>query len=101
MMVGDVVCISSCDICLALCGTILHTLHTKSPVLYHAGAGWYLEKVIVKEDDQPGSRMFYFPCDRWLDEGQDDGLIERELQAGEPPKQSSESLVDLMKASLM
>lgn len=60
-------------------------------MIFFTGAGWYLEKVIVKEGDEPGARMFYFPCDRWLDQGQDDGLIERVLEAAEPPKQSSES----------
>lgn len=53
------------------------------------GAGWYLEKVIVKEIDLTNGREFYFPCDRWLDEGQDDKLIERTLQVGTPPAGSS------------
>ena len=96
-------------------------------IIYHlsfynvfTGAGWYVEKVIVKEgdyeslkaldekketekqkkdqknkkakkgkeeekDEGPGYKMWYFPCDRWFDQGMEDGLIERVLEPGEPP----------------
>ncbi|XP_064626993.1 lipoxygenase homology domain-containing protein 1-like isoform X2 [Lineus longissimus] len=46
------------------------------------GAGWFLEKIVVTEssDDQDTETKYYFPCHRWLDEGQDDGLIVRDIQ---------------------
>jgi hypothetical protein len=47
------------------------------------GAGWFLDKVVVKVKGGDGGR-FVFPCFRWLDTGEDDGKIERELrQIGE------------------
>ena len=36
------------------------------------GSGWYLEKIIVKEHEE-ATRKFVFPCNRWLDEGEEDG----------------------------
>ncbi|KAJ6662996.1 hypothetical protein lerEdw1_010817, partial [Lerista edwardsae] len=42
-------------------------------------SGWYLGKVIVREDGQPESEAVEFPCYRWLDKDEDDGLIIREL----------------------
>ncbi|KAH3887386.1 hypothetical protein DPMN_011402, partial [Dreissena polymorpha] len=43
-----------------------------------AGAGWFLDKVIVR---QAGEKKFEqeFICQRWLAEDMDDGLIEREI----------------------
>lgn len=41
------------------------------------GAGWFLEKVVVKESIS--SDIYEFTCHRWLDEGEDDKLICREL----------------------
>ena len=29
-----------------------------------AGAGWYLEKIFVKESSDPNNKEYYFPCDR-------------------------------------
>ncbi|XP_013396607.1 lipoxygenase homology domain-containing protein 1 isoform X2 [Lingula anatina] len=53
----------------------------KSVVVGHdgtgAGSGWFLDKVVIKD---PQDHEYTFECDRWLDEGEDDGLIERELQ---------------------
>ncbi|XP_038056107.1 uncharacterized protein LOC119728107 [Patiria miniata] len=46
------------------------------------GAGWYLGEVIIKES-KTSKTEYVFPCNRWLDEGQDDKLIERELELGE------------------
>ncbi|XP_025021880.1 lipoxygenase homology domain-containing protein 1 [Python bivittatus] len=42
-------------------------------------SGWYLAKVIVREDGQPESEAQEFPCYRWLDKNEDDGQIIREL----------------------
>lgn len=42
------------------------------------GAGWFLEKIVVKED-RVGSEEYIFRCGRWLDEGEDDRKIVREL----------------------
>ncbi|XP_048360273.1 lipoxygenase homology domain-containing protein 1 [Sphaerodactylus townsendi] len=41
--------------------------------------GWYLGKVIVRQDGQPESEAVEFPCFRWFDKNEDDGLIIREL----------------------
>ena len=56
------------------------------------GSGWFLNKVVVKpkdksksdddaddDDDDVNERKFVFPCERWLDVGEDDAAIEREL----------------------
>nr|XP_009664467.1 PREDICTED: lipoxygenase homology domain-containing protein 1 [Struthio camelus australis] len=49
-------------------------------------SGWYLDKVIVREEGQPESEALEFPCYRWLDKNEDDGQIVRELvPAGESP----------------
>ncbi|XP_053159933.1 lipoxygenase homology domain-containing protein 1-like [Hemicordylus capensis] len=42
-------------------------------------SGWYLGKVTVRKDGQPESEALAFPCYRWLDKDEDDGLIIREL----------------------
>ncbi|XP_055956181.1 lipoxygenase homology domain-containing protein 1 [Patella vulgata] len=45
------------------------------------GAGWYLDKITVTETTGDKSHMQYiFPCGKWLDEGEGDGLTERELR---------------------
>ncbi|XP_050409617.1 lipoxygenase homology domain-containing protein 1 [Patella vulgata] len=41
------------------------------------GPGWFLEKVIV--DDIAVSKVYEFPCQRWLASDEDDGQISREL----------------------
>ncbi|XP_059505870.1 lipoxygenase homology domain-containing protein 1 [Stegostoma tigrinum] len=41
--------------------------------------GWYLDKVVVKEEGAPEVQAVEFPCYRWLDKGEDDGQIVREL----------------------
>lgn len=43
-----------------------------------AGAGWFLNKVIVKQD---GNSKYdqTFECNRWLAVDEDDGLIVREI----------------------
>ncbi|XP_071837899.1 uncharacterized protein [Apostichopus japonicus] len=48
------------------------------------GQGWYLEKIVIKESKN-AKNEFFFPCKRWLDVGQDDGKIERELFVGKAP----------------
>ncbi|KAM6219878.1 lipoxygenase homology domain-containing protein 1 isoform 3-T3 [Rhynchocyon petersi] len=44
-----------------------------------AGSGWYLERVLVREEGQPESDNMEFPCLRWLDKDKDDGQLVREL----------------------
>uniref|UniRef100_G3T1Y4 Lipoxygenase homology PLAT domains 1 n=1 Tax=Loxodonta africana TaxID=9785 RepID=G3T1Y4_LOXAF len=44
-----------------------------------AGSGWYLERVLVREEGQPESDNVEFPCLRWLDKDKDDGQLVREL----------------------
>ncbi|KAK5909734.1 hypothetical protein CesoFtcFv8_003637 [Champsocephalus esox] len=43
------------------------------------GCGWFLDKVIVREDGQAEAQSVEFPCNRWLDRNEDDGQIVREL----------------------
>ncbi len=45
------------------------------------GSGWLLEKVVI----QPSLEAeFVFHCHQWLDEGEEDGLLERVLHLQEP-----------------
>ncbi|XP_058493118.1 lipoxygenase homology domain-containing protein 1 [Solea solea] len=43
------------------------------------GCGWFLDKVIVREEGQAEFQAVEFPCNRWLDRNEDDGQIVREL----------------------
>ncbi|KAI5096357.1 lipoxygenase-like domain-containing protein 1, partial [Silurus meridionalis] len=43
------------------------------------GCGWFLDKVLIREEGQPESTNVEFPCNRWLDRSEDDGQIVREL----------------------
>ncbi|XP_063051831.1 lipoxygenase homology domain-containing protein 1 [Engraulis encrasicolus] len=43
------------------------------------GCGWFLDKVLVREEGKTESEATVFPCNRWLDRGEDDGQIVREL----------------------
>ncbi|XP_062273857.1 lipoxygenase homology domain-containing protein 1 [Scomber scombrus] len=43
------------------------------------GCGWFLDKVIVREEGQAEANSVEFPCNRWLDRNEDDGQIVREL----------------------
>ncbi|XP_030643524.1 lipoxygenase homology domain-containing protein 1 [Chanos chanos] len=43
------------------------------------GCGWFLDKVVVREEGQAESEAVEFPCNRWLDRNEDDGQIVREL----------------------
>uniref|UniRef100_A0A665W322 Lipoxygenase homology domains 1a n=1 Tax=Echeneis naucrates TaxID=173247 RepID=A0A665W322_ECHNA len=43
------------------------------------GCGWFLDKVMVREEGQPENLAIEFPCFRWLDRNEDDGQIVREL----------------------
>ncbi|KAG7499250.1 lipoxygenase-likey domain-containing protein 1 isoform X1 [Solea senegalensis] len=43
------------------------------------GCGWFLDKVMVREEGQPETMATEFPCFRWLDRNEDDGQIVREL----------------------
>ena len=45
-----------------------------------AGAGWFLEKVVVKQEGNPKYDQT-FECNRWLAVDEDDGQIVRELYA--------------------
>jgi hypothetical protein len=46
------------------------------------GSGWHLKEVIIEKQDRS---KWLFPCNKWLDKKEGDGLIERELF----PEQSS------------
>ncbi|KAM4746369.1 lipoxygenase homology domain-containing protein 1 [Anableps anableps] len=43
------------------------------------GCGWFLDKVIVREEGKAEAHAVEFPCNRWLDRNEDDGQITREL----------------------
>ncbi|XP_055036930.2 lipoxygenase homology domain-containing protein 1 [Misgurnus anguillicaudatus] len=43
------------------------------------GCGWFLDKVMIREEGQPEAASIEFPCYRWLDRNEDDGQIVREL----------------------
>ncbi|KAG8456825.1 hypothetical protein GDO86_002563 [Hymenochirus boettgeri] len=43
------------------------------------GCGWFLDKVIIREDGKPETEAVEFPCNRWFDRNEDDGHIIREL----------------------
>uniref|UniRef100_A0A3B4AYF1 PLAT domain-containing protein n=1 Tax=Periophthalmus magnuspinnatus TaxID=409849 RepID=A0A3B4AYF1_9GOBI len=43
------------------------------------GCGWFLDKVIVREEGEAEAHAVEFPCNRWLDRNEDDGQIVREL----------------------
>ncbi|XP_060028313.1 lipoxygenase homology domain-containing protein 1 [Erinaceus europaeus] len=43
------------------------------------GSGWFLARVLVREEGQPESDNMEFPCLRWLDKDKDDGQLVREL----------------------
>ncbi|XP_035174465.1 oxygen-regulated protein 1 isoform X4 [Oxyura jamaicensis] len=45
------------------------------------GNGWFLDKIVVKYKEGKEAREVVFPCNRWLDEYQDDGKTQRELTA--------------------
>ncbi|XP_010005184.1 PREDICTED: lipoxygenase homology domain-containing protein 1-like [Chaetura pelagica] len=45
------------------------------------GNGWFLDKIVIKHKEGREAREVIFPCNRWLDEYQDDGKTERELTA--------------------
>ena len=42
--------------------------------------GWHLDHVEVWDDNT--DRRYFFPCQRWFDKREDDGLIERILEVG-------------------
>ncbi|XP_029868281.2 oxygen-regulated protein 1 [Aquila chrysaetos chrysaetos] len=45
------------------------------------GNGWFLDKIVIKHKEGKEAQEVVFPCNRWLDEYQDDGATERELTA--------------------
>ncbi|XP_025953665.2 oxygen-regulated protein 1 [Dromaius novaehollandiae] len=45
------------------------------------GNGWFLDKIVIKHEEGEEAQEVVFPCNRWLDEYQDDGKTERELTA--------------------
>jgi hypothetical protein len=43
-------------------------------------AGWFLDKVIVRDEKE--QQTYFFLCGRWLADDEEDGLIEREIASG-------------------
>ncbi|XP_012939779.1 lipoxygenase homology domain-containing protein 1 isoform X2 [Aplysia californica] len=58
--------------------------HLKRVIVGHDGTvpgdGWFLEKLSIQEPDAKPHEIYQFYCGRWLDEGEDDGKIVRELK---------------------
>ncbi len=55
------------------------------------GSGWYLDKVVIRSG---AGKQWYFSCGRWLDKGEDDGLIERDLPASQVEGESLSPLIN-------
>ncbi|XP_046584646.1 LOW QUALITY PROTEIN: lipoxygenase homology domain-containing protein 1-like [Haliotis rubra] len=57
--------------------------HLKRVIVGHdatgPGSGWFLERLVIK-DPTSKQQIFTFHCNKWLDEGEDDGKIVRELR---------------------
>ncbi|XP_060083246.1 lipoxygenase homology domain-containing protein 1-like [Ylistrum balloti] len=53
-----------------------------------ANPSWFLDKVVVKEDEAATAEEIFFPCNRWLDENQGDGTCEVDLIPQKPTKKS-------------
>ncbi|NXH61532.1 LOXH1 protein, partial [Rhabdornis inornatus] len=45
------------------------------------GSGWFLDKTVIKHKEGEEAQEVVFPCNRWLDEYQEDGKTEKELTA--------------------
>ncbi|KAK3092113.1 hypothetical protein FSP39_025311 [Pinctada imbricata] len=58
--------------------------HLKRIIVGHDGTGpglgWHLERIVVKEPGHKEHEANVFYCGKWLDEGEDDGKIVRELK---------------------
>ncbi|XP_036262721.1 lipoxygenase homology domain-containing protein 1 [Molothrus ater] len=52
------------------------------------GSGWFLDKIVIKHKEGEEAHEVVFPCNRWLDEYQDDGKTERELTANSNSKKT-------------
>ncbi|XP_077798945.1 oxygen-regulated protein 1 isoform X2 [Macaca mulatta] len=55
------------------------------------GNGWFLGSIVVKSEDEDSNEEVLFPCNRWLDEYQDDGETQRELLAESSPSTGGET----------
>ena len=64
-----------------------------------AGAGWYIDRVIISTKTAKDQFQWYFPCSKWFDTGQDDGKTERILLPGEPPAGSKGEYKVIIKTS--
>jgi PLAT/LH2 domain len=53
----------------------VHVRHDNTGV----APGWFLDRVVVRDEDR--GREWTFPCQRWLARHQDDGQIERVIDA--------------------
>ncbi|XP_071410619.1 oxygen-regulated protein 1 isoform X4 [Pithys albifrons albifrons] len=56
------------------------------------GNGWFLDKIVIKHKEGEEAQEVVFPCNRWLDECQDDGKTERELTANKDDSETKTSL---------
>ena len=48
------------------------------------GHGFFIEMITVEvEHPEHGKKLWYFPCNKWFDKGEDDKIIERVIKVGE------------------
>ena len=68
----DTVTVHLCDL-----GDVgrVHVRHDNTGV----APGWFLDRVVVRDEDR--GREWTFPCQRWLARHEDDGEIERVIDA--------------------
>ncbi|XP_071795423.1 lipoxygenase homology domain-containing protein 1-like [Asterias amurensis] len=49
------------------------------------GPGWFLDRVVVTDHNNPKKGKYYFPCGEWLAKGEGDGRICRDLIGSRDP----------------
>ncbi|KAG2450199.1 hypothetical protein HYH02_000301 [Chlamydomonas schloesseri] len=63
-----------------------------------AMAGWHLAKVIV--EDQTARTRYAYPCDRWFDKKEEDGLIRRRLKVAETGGENTDYTVTVVTSDI-
>ncbi|PNH12713.1 Lipoxygenase y domain-containing protein 1 [Tetrabaena socialis] len=60
--------------------------------------GWHCAKVIV--EDQTAKMRYAYPCDRWFDKGEEDGLIRRRLKVMEAGGENTDYTVTVVTSDI-
>ncbi|GLC44364.1 hypothetical protein PLESTF_000049800 [Pleodorina starrii] len=61
-------------------------------------AGWHCAKVII--EDQTAKTRYAYPCDRWFDKSEEDGLIRRRLKMAEVGGENTDYTVTVVTSDL-